>query len=345
MNVLVKNISLSLAAASLFALGSCKNSDIEFSDYEYTSAYFANQSPIRTLVMGEDFDCDNTLDKQHKCKIGATMGGSYHGADVVLDIVADNSLCSKIYFDKDFQNPIKAMPSSHYKLASNQIRFNGEMVGYVEVEFTEQYFKDPLSVQGAYVIPLRITGFIGVDKLQDGTYNTRDFSSRPDVVNRSAWFKQPQDFTLYCVKYMSKFAGYYLRRGKDVINGKENKREYKNEYKFEDEVVSVTTNSLQEVTLHLQYLIDNKVTDYDVVLTFDESQKCTVSSANSNITVKGSGQYTDKGAGKYWGDRDRDQLTLNYTIDDGTNKISVVDTLVTQRRGVKFEDFTYYYKD
>jgi hypothetical protein len=342
MNVSVKHISFSLAAVSLLALSGCKNGDISFDDYAYTSACFATQNPKRTLVMGEDFENDNSLDNQHKCKIGATMGGSYHGANVVLDIAADNSLCDNLYFDEAYQNPVKPMPSSYYNLASNQIKFEGDKWGFVEVEFTDAYFADPLSVEGAYVIPLKITGFSGVDKIIDGVPN--DAGTSPALTNADAWSVAPQNYTLYNVTYMSKYAGWYLRRGKDRVNGKDTTRQWKNDYRIDDEVVQITTNSLNKVTLHLKYLVDNVETHYDIALTFDGSQNCTISSDNPDIKVSGSGKYEDKGAGKYWGDRERDQLTLSYTIEDGKNKITTEDILVTQRRGVTMEYTDYFYK-
>lgn len=358
MNVSFKHISLCLAAASLFALDSCKNGDNEFSDYEYTAAFFATQTPVRTLVMGSDFDNDTELDNKHRCKIGATMGGSYKGRNATVDIAVDNSLCNDIYFDEAGTQPVQAMPDSYYTLSTNNVDFaasksvkvnyNGDMTGYVYVQFTDAFFADKDAVKNTYVIPMKITSVSGIDKILEGSYDTETFSQMPALTNSSAWKVLPQNYTLYLVKYMSKYAGYYLRRGTDIINtnGKviEVKREYKNEYKIEDEVVSVTTEGLNKVVLHVSYLIDNVPHDYNVVLTFDDSQNCTASSETDGITITGSGKYVDGGAGKYWGDRDRDQLTLSYTIDDGTNKISVEDILVMQRRGIKHEEFSYFYK-
>ena len=133
--------------------------------------------------------------------------------------------------------------------------------------------------------------------------------------------------------------------GTDNINGTEIKREFKNEYQIEDEVVGpVVTNALNKVTLTVKYLIDNVETYYDLVLTFDDSQKCTITSGTSGVAISGSGEFVDKGAGKYWGNTDRDQLTLSYTITDGANTIKTSDTLVSQRTGLKFETFSYTYK-
>ena len=62
-------------------LTSCKNGSADFPDYEGgTTVYFAYQSPVRTIVLGDD-EYDTTLDKQHKCLIKATFGGSYNGSN------------------------------------------------------------------------------------------------------------------------------------------------------------------------------------------------------------------------------------------------------------------------
>src|SRR5690554_7245528 len=55
---------------------SCENSDWEFPDYEYSAVYFAYQSPIRTLTLGEDI-CDTSMDNNYQSQIMATMGGVY----------------------------------------------------------------------------------------------------------------------------------------------------------------------------------------------------------------------------------------------------------------------------
>ena len=132
---------LSIAVTGMI-LTSCENNDISFPDYEGGSTvYFAYQSPVRTLVMGED-EYDTTLDNQHKCKIYATMGGVYENKkNIKIDIAVDNSLCDNLYFEDG--SPVKAMPSSYYTLADNNITLNKVLSQGVEVQFTDAYFADP----------------------------------------------------------------------------------------------------------------------------------------------------------------------------------------------------------
>ncbi|MCF0198771.1 MAG: adhesin, partial [Bacteroidaceae bacterium] len=74
----------------LLAFTACHNSDVEFPDpVTGVSVYFANQYPVRTLVLGNPdnngvSEIPNVLDNQHKCEIYATMGGSYTGKQIVL---------------------------------------------------------------------------------------------------------------------------------------------------------------------------------------------------------------------------------------------------------------------
>ena len=147
---------VTLGAISL-TLASCYNSESEFPDYEGgTTAYFAYQFPVRTLILGNDI-YDNTLDNAHKCQIWATMGGAYKGRDAVADIVVDESLCDNLWFVDAGGNPsepVRPLPKEYYNLVGNTIPYNGDQRGYVEVQFTDAFFNDPKAIENTYVIPL-----------------------------------------------------------------------------------------------------------------------------------------------------------------------------------------------
>ena len=118
---------------------SCHNQDWEFNDFDYTTVYFAYQSPVRTLVMGEDI-FDTSLDNEKKCKIMATMGGAYSNKNnVIINFNVDNSLCDNLVF-KSTMDDVLAMPTSYYTLSSNQITIpKGSIMGGVEVQLTDAY--------------------------------------------------------------------------------------------------------------------------------------------------------------------------------------------------------------
>ena len=62
----MKKSFLILAAMAGALFTACENGDMEFPDYKYSAVYFAYQSPIRTITIGEDESVDNSLDNEHK---------------------------------------------------------------------------------------------------------------------------------------------------------------------------------------------------------------------------------------------------------------------------------------
>lgn len=82
----------------------------------------------------------------------------------------------------------------------------------------------------------------------------------------------------------------------------------------------------------------------DLVLTFDESGNCTVSSATEGVTASGSGKYVKDGEKLAWGNKDRDGIYLDYTVDFGSKQYAIKDTLVSRSREVVAETFTPTFK-
>ena len=66
-----------IAAMAGVLFTACENGDRDFPDFKYSAVYFAYQSPIRTITLGEDPSVDNSLDNEHKCQIMATIAGVY----------------------------------------------------------------------------------------------------------------------------------------------------------------------------------------------------------------------------------------------------------------------------
>ncbi len=369
MKITNKFMSLSLAAAALMAVSSCKNSDISFPDFEYSSVYFSNQTPIRTIELGEDYEVDNTLDNEHKFRIGAAFGGSYGTKNVTVDFVVDESLCDGLYLNDEFTIPVKPMPKEYYHIEGSQIKINKDYKGFVDVTLNPAFFEDPIACAnidvkqvaskmmqlplGCYVIPLRITGQTGVDKILTGEYNTEDHpNGAPSRVATEDWTVAPQDYTLFAVNFMSKYSGAWLRSGIDVINGVEDKsRKTTNKYTIDDEVVYCNTLGLKSVKMPVSYVYDPTLApeEFEIVLTFDNDNSananCTVSAPEgAAYTVSGTGKYVEHGAGKYWGNKDRDLITLEYTIKSGSNEYKTSDQLVMQRRCLVYNTFSYFIK-
>lgn len=309
----------------LLVLGSCKNSDVVFPDYKVQAVYFAYQYPIRTITLGEDI-YNTDFDNQHKCQIMATISGVYSNTrDITIGIKVDNSLTQGLQFNPpDYNGEVLSMPASYYRLASDKIVIpKGKIVGGVEVQLTDAYFADPLATKVTYVIPVSMT----------------------NVSNGDSILKEKK-FTLYAIKYINMWTGNYLRRGKDIIQGKDGHPELTNtivrhnQYVEKDEVKPLSTISLKKSLLPLVFKgAGNLNKDFPLQLTFDENGNCSVSAGAAGFMASGSGKFAKRGEKNSWGSQDRDAIYLNYQIESNEMKIACTDTLVLRDRGVKMETF------
>ncbi len=326
----------------LSVLTAC-NKDWEFPDYKYTTVYFPYQSPVRTLVLGEDL-IDNTLDNQHKFMIMATMGGVYKNKkDITLTLSVDNSLTQKLKFNSATGDDVIAMPANYYTLPQDmKITIPaGKVMGGIEVQLTDAFFADPRAIKNSYVIPMKILSVTNADSVLRGTST----KTSPDPRQAGDWGVAPKDFVLYAVKYVNPYHGAYLRRGIDEVKGKNGNTSldttvvYRNAFVEKDEVVSMFTRSLTQDSISLNAKNRGNINaPFQLFLSFDNSGKCTVSApASATYTVSGNGQFVKKG--DMWGNEKRDVLYLKYQVDFGTTTHSLTDTLVLRDRGVKFETF------
>ena len=326
---------------------SCYNADREFPDYEGgTTAFFAYQYPVRTLILGNDI-YDNTLDNAHKCQIWSTMGGAYKGRDAVVDIVVDPTLCDNLYFTDEGGNaaePVRPMPTEYYQLLSNQIPYKGNPRGYVEVQFTDAFFNDPKAIGNTYVIPLLMTGQKGFDHILTG--QPREGLS-PARTNAEDWEVLPMDYVLYCVKYITPWQGKYIRRGVDNVKEGDVTTTYvrkdmslynsdlehytENPVNQNDEICGIKTKSMTQaifpVSINIGKDADGSARpsqSCDLVLTFNGNQ-CVISNDDEEVPSSGSGEFIVKGTEKpeykdyQWGTLNgepvqRDILRLSYTV-------------------------------
>lgn len=325
------------------SLTSCENNDWEFDNYEYQSVYFAYQYPVRTLTLGEDI-FDTSLDNEHKSRILATLGGVYNNdTDVTIEFSIDNSLVSGLLFGSG-ENPIVPMPSGYYNLASDKMIIpKGEIVGGVEVEFTDAFFADPLAIQRNYVIPIRMNNVINADTILSG----KALVSDPKRGISDNWSVQPKDFIFYAVKYVNPWHGIYLRRGVDEITGNNGNTSLDQvisrhkDYVESDEVFNVDTQSLTKSEMRVVFKDSNGINiNCDLILTFDNDGNCVVSTNSSDFTATGTGKFVKKGEKNSWGSKDRDALYLDYEINLQEMHITTKDTLVLRNRGIAAEVFS-----
>lgn len=336
----MKKVLFILLTLTCGMFSSCENGDWEFPDYEYTTVYFAYQSPIRTITLGEELSYDNTIDNLHQCQIMATMGGVYSNKkNVEIGIAVDNSICDGLIFEGSGKDVV-AMPSSYYSLSGDKITIKkGEILGGVTVQLTDAFFADPEAVNTNYVIPVKMTSVNGADSILSGV----PMLSNPKYGVAGDWDVLPKNYTLYAVKYINQYDAVYVRRGVDNYSGGiEGTTVRHKQYVEKDEVVDgITTRSLNTIAwAHPAKDAEGNNMNAVLLLTFDASGNCTITSDTEGITATGSGQYVVDGDKKSWGNEDRDALYLDYTLEYAGIKCQTKDTLVVRDRGVKSEWFS-----
>lgn len=336
----MKKSFLIIAAMAGALFTSCENGDREFPDYKYSAVYFAYQSPIRTITLGEDESVDNSLDNEHKCQIMATIGGVYENkGDVEIGIRVDNSLCDGYTFESTGSD-VEPLPASHYTLSADKIVIKkGQVLGGVTVNLTDAFFNDPKSTRLNYVIPVVMTNVQNADSILAG----KPLVDVPNRIKKSDWDVQPKDYILYAVKYISKYDSHYLRRGTDTYSGNKTGTEVRHAiYVEKDETIDgFSTVGLNKVQwARPTRNTAGKIIDSKLLLAFDESGNCTITSNSQGVVASGSGKFVVKGDKKSWGNEDRDALYLDYAMDYDGIHCATKDTLVVHYRGVKAEWFT-----
>jgi hypothetical protein len=357
------------AALGAFSLSfaSCYNADKDFPDYEGgTTAYFAYQFPVRTVILGNDI-YDNTLDNQHKIQIWSTMGGAYGGRDAYVDIAVDETLCDNLFFTDEGGNadePVRPMPKEYYTLLDSKIPYNGESRGYVEVQLTDAFFNDPKAIANTYVIPLVMTGQKGFDHILTGSPRE---GLTPSRTNTEDWDVLAKDYVLYCVKYMNPWQAKYIRRGVDNVTEKgvttqvvrkdfslvnSDLEHYKeNPVNQNDEVCAIHTKNMTQAIFPVSFKTSGASISCNLILTFNGNQ-CSITTDDENVTATGSGEFIEKGTEKaeykdyQWGSNNgqpvqRDILRLAYDVkfDNKNIQVSTTDTLVVQTRESNKREF------
>ncbi|GAB2800972.1 hypothetical protein GCM10027275_53760 [Rhabdobacter roseus] len=314
----------------------CKNQEIVFPDFDYTTGYFPYQYPVRTLVLGKDI-YDNSNDNNHKFLISATMGGVYENkVDRIFKIEVDNSLCEKATFASTRQ-PIYPLPKEYYTLSSADqlIIPAGEVTGNIEVQLTDAFFNDPAAIKLAYVVPIRITQVTNLDSVLRGKTSL----PRPDRRIASHWDVVPKDFTMFAVKYVNPYHGNYFHRGRSTVKNAADQvietTAYRQQHITSDEVWKLTTTARNQVSLSGVIRSSTITGPLNLLLTFSGND-CVVSGAEgSAYTITGTGKFREDA--DEWGNKKRDAIHLNYQFSDGTNTYSAMDTLVVRDRGVVME--------
>ena len=328
--------------AFVLGLMACENQDIEFDDFGTTAVYFPFQTPARTLILGKYDLGINDNDNNHRFEIGVTLAGVYENKESrKVHFQLDNNLLAEV-------TNVKALPSDYYTIETESplTIFEGTIKGRITIQLTEQFFDDTLSFaslnQVNYAVPLVITQVENLDTVLRGVPAV----GNPSRVRDSDWSIKPKDYTLYGIKFINKYHGYYLRRGVDVMTndtGASVSSVYRNKYVERDELVMVTTTGKNSVELsNIVRRGDlSSPGNINLELSFDDNGSCSIKSFGSDdYNVSGTGNFVENGG--EWGGNPHDAIFLNYSFTDSVNNENhnVTDTLVIRDRNVVFEEFS-----
>lgn len=336
MKIIRNSIFAGLCMVLTVAATSCHNQDSEFPDFQDgVTVYFANQYPATTLVLGDWPDGDNSLALQHKCQILATQSGAYKSKDIRIEVVVDPSLTANLTFPDG--SPVKVMPESYYTLESTTLKKKKDYLFGTNVSFSDAFFADPDAVKNTYVIPLRMVSQTGADHILTGT--PVEEGAQPVLTDAGEWKVLPQHYVLYCVKYVNPWDASYLRRGTDKIteNGVTTTQERKAEYVEQDEVVRLTTKSMNEIVFPLSTVVPDggsvKTLTCNLILKFN-GDEVTISTDTPGMSASGTGKFVKNGEKNSFGNQDRDGLYLDYKVDFGPRQFETNDILVLRSRQI-----------
>lgn len=341
-------------------LSSCENSDKDYPDYIYQTISFAQQTPIRTITLGEDGEFDVSLDNEHIFQLCPVLGGvNTNKKDRWVQLQVEPSLIQNATFSDGSE--MKLLPESYYKfLTDTKVTIKkGSVLGYLDVKLEDAFFADPEAVNTCYVLPVRLTA--ASDSILSGT--PKEQGAAPSWVDASAWSVQPKNYTLFAIKYKNKYAGVWLSKSTvttdnngSVTTSENNPRLWENAA-----LKYLTSKSLTDSYYKFSHSVPcidaegnakEKTIACELVVSIADDGNVTVSTTTPGVTASGSGKYTYHGAVKAWGNTDRDKIELNYTYtipyvyNETTGatvdyKVTATETLVARDRQSKLETFSY----
>ena len=336
-------IKIAFPVLLLLVVFSCKNQDWDFPDYKFSSTYFPYQTPVRTLVLGDYDEVDNTKDNNLQFSIGVAIGGLYDNtSDRKVGYVLDETLTQKLYSSKG--DTLVPLPQAYYTLSptGTMVVPKGSMQGYIDVQLKDAFLNDPRAFTNRYVIALKLTS-TETDSILSG----RTLKSNPDPRIAADWTVAPKDYTLYGIKFINPYHGKFLHRGKDVLSDaaavKVDEVIYRQKFVEKNAVVALTTVGRTQVDLTAAVRrTAGSPGNFKARLTFDaQGASCVITTApGSAYPVTGTGKFIKEG--DEWGGKKRNTIILDYKITDAAKGEfhQVNDTLVIRDRAVVLETFT-----
>ena len=297
-------------------LAGCRYDDF-VGDYDYTTVYFAYQSPVRTIY-------SNNLE----IGIGVVLGCKIENKtdETVIFRVADELLNdATIMGTKKFT----LLPSNYYTLsnANTIIIPEGEFVGKITLKLDESKFlSDPLSISNTYAIPVLITGST-TDKILVG--DTEQGIAR-------------KDYTIIVIKYISQYAGVYYHRGsRKAFDASGNLKETLQYVKPSEEEIYLKDLVWNVTTIDANTVKCDGVAEFLTSGTNSYSLNLKIGSNNSvvieNNTTSKIKNIIDKGGSVF--DKEKHKFYLNYEYTDAATSTRYVmsDTLNYRSSGLAIE--------
>ena len=342
----MKKIFIPIAAILL--LTAClKNQDLDFPDFDYTSASFSLQTPMRTLILGKYTMSDNSLDNKYQFNIGISVGGLRENKEVrKAKFVIDETIVPQNLFFTGMpagnSDTLKVLPQKYYTTepaSGGEVTIQpGAMDGKILVTLKPEFFNDPNALKYRYVIPVRITGVTNIDSLLSGKPNP--IVSNPNLFKASDWVVPPKNFTLFGIKYVNEYHGNYIYYGVnhllDATGNKLSSTRYSNFYLERNPnwfLTNVARKSVQTPGVANDLNSQMKLTikpDNTVEISPVKGTKVIDAVASKGKFVPDGGE---------WGGKKRDVIYLDYFYTESGKRLQAQDTLLFRDKAIVFEQF------
>lgn len=176
-------------------------------DFDYSTAYFSRQFPLRTLV--------DVPGEEMTFEVGAAIGGKYSNntnEEVVITI-------QDSFLNADNFPQFTKLPDSYYTLESDTITIpSGKFFAGTKVTIDkEQFLNDPLAVEQTYALPAEIISAT-TDSILDGKH-----------------------YSVIVIKFFNQYHGGYWLKGTDTNNGDNSVVTYSEEDLVTNEDMILTT--------------------------------------------------------------------------------------------------------
>lgn len=337
----MKNIIILFFASLLLGVPSCKNKDIVFPNFDYSTVYFPYQTPVRTLVLGDyEYNTGKADDNNLNFIISAHMGGVYqNNTDRIIKFVVDTSLAQRLLTST--RDSLIELPSKYYTISPTDqfVIPKGSLYAGFSVQLKEAFLDDTMAYKTRYIIPIRM-----VSSSSDSVLSGKTTVYNPDRRIAADWTVVPLDYTLFGIKYVNAYHGNYLRRGVEVVKDLNQvsigNLTYRQPNVENDEVINLKTTGRRKVTITAPVKVVSGISpgSFKMDLTFDNSGNCTITNTPASaFVISGSGKFSK--SSEEWGGKKRNAIYLNYTINVSGTTHAVNDTLVIRDRAVVFESF------